>query len=194
MIGTTKPIIVRPAVFREWSSYDAQRRIISQLIEQKLEVVRLKGNIRIKAGHDVVWQMFKTRVARIKTDGFASEIPGVAFWHPEQFDPVVLDYIATDDLICVIPRTVADDEPAHRPHGLSNNRLNCLLDKRSLVFRRRNQQVPQALVAHFVPKINSLLSSLESGFPTSCSKSSARALYIVAWPQWSIGVFAFSNG
>ena len=32
MIGTTKPIIVRPAVFREWSSNDAQRRIISQLV------------------------------------------------------------------------------------------------------------------------------------------------------------------
>src|SRR5215472_8782812 len=109
MMGTTKPIIVGLGVFGKWSSYDAQRRITSQLVEQKLEVVRSKGNVRIKAGYDVVWQMFEMRVARIKTDRFASEIPGVAFRHPEELDPVVLGYIATDDFICAISRTVADD-------------------------------------------------------------------------------------
>src|SRR6187399_3317651 len=66
-----------------------------------------------------------------------------ALRHSQQFDPFMVSRIASDNLVGLISRAVANDNPTPRQDGLGDDRSDRILDERAFIPRWSYKNVGQ---------------------------------------------------
>jgi hypothetical protein len=82
--------------FAEDRSGDAQSRILSELIQEKLKVIRVQRNVGVQIANDLVFEVFDSFPTGIEGMYLCREIPLAARRQIYQFDPVILRSVGLD--------------------------------------------------------------------------------------------------
>ena len=72
-------------------------------------------------------------MAGIKSASLPREVSLATLWHPDKFDPVVLDCILGNDFVCAVCRAVTNNDPFEWPDGLRDHGFDRQFDKLRLI-------------------------------------------------------------
>ena len=109
------------ALFPEHRASHTQRRIALELPQQKLDVVRIEGNVAIQIADDVVGKVLDALEPGVEAAHFRAKAALVVPGKADQLDPVVSIDEAPHDISRLIGRSVVDDDPPERAHGLARH-------------------------------------------------------------------------
>src|SRR5262249_29549598 len=107
------------------------------------EVVRLERDVGIQTADQVERPVLDGCEAGVECIDLAGVAAIATLRHSNQLDPVEAPAVSIDDLVGIVCRAVANDDPPQRRTGLPGNRLQRVPDEAPFVARGRDQNVTE---------------------------------------------------
>src|SRR5262245_40662522 len=130
------------SLLSKWCTCDSEFRIARKLLQQKLQVVRVKRNIGVKITDHVILKFGEVFVCRIETVSFGCKAAIAVTRHVKSFNPVVTSRVLSDDIGSAVCRAVIDYDPLEGMNCLRNDRSNSVRQMPLLVSCGSNQKKP----------------------------------------------------
>src|SRR4029077_18552751 len=116
-----------------------------KLFEAFLEIVWRQIKIAVQLDDEVPIVGLQLRKTLIEgPDDATARLPKSAVGKMQYMNPVKLRSTSIQNFSRFITRSVVDNDPLRRGHGLRHNRTNCLFDIFFLIARRRNDHILHA--------------------------------------------------
>src|ERR1035441_5208333 len=111
ILDILETIIVLVQTFPERGTRKSELRILLHCSYQKLEVIRLEGDVGVQVADDFEVQIFHPLVSSIEGMRLPREMPFLSLWHPYQFNPWIVRHVPAHNLVGTVGRPVAHDDP-----------------------------------------------------------------------------------
>src|SRR5271165_191659 len=153
MLHIRKSVIIDLVIFDKRRSRDTKARILCEFLQNESKVVGPECSIRVQISNNVVIVELDSREPGVEGLYLRSKMPLTALGHAHKLNPRMIFNVASDNLVGLVRRTVADHYPDYREYCLGDHRLDRLFDKPRLITGGRYQCVFKIFKCHVSNRI-----------------------------------------